>query len=437
MNVIKSCLTRQTALLRPLFAALLTAIACLSWVPVQAQEQNQPLDRIIAIVDDDVVLASELRNRLDQVMDAIQANDQTPPPMEQLQRDLLDRLVLESLQLQMAERAGVRISDDQLNESMGRIAAQNNLDLGQFAQALEQQGISYARAREQVRREMVLQRVQQGNVNQRIQITDQEIDNFLDSADGRAMTSPEYRVLHALLPASGSDADRVAELAERLRQRIAAGESFQDVLAGVDNPRPQGGDLGWRKADELPSLLADVVPTLNQGETGEVIRSSSGFHLLQLVGVRGRGETVEQTRARHILLKASAIRSEEETRQLAARLRQRALAGEDFAALAREFSEDIGSAREGGELGWTSPGQLVSAFQAAMDDTRVGEISEPVLSPFGWHIVLVEDRREQDVTDELRRNMAYNYLHQRKYEEELEAWLQKIRDEAYVDIKFQ
>lgn len=419
----------------------LLATALLTATGLVSAQAEQPLDRIIAIVDDDVVLASELRERVAQVLDAIRANGQEEPPIESLQREVLDRLIVENLQLQMADRAGVRISDDQLNDSMERIAAQNQLSLQQFAEALEEQGLSYADARAQIRREMTLQRVQQGNVSQRTQVSDQEIDSFLNSADGRAMTAPEYRVLHALLPvsdsASADEVERVRALAEQVRDAIRSGTDFPAALSKVDHPRPQGGDLGWRKASELPSLLTDVVPKLDSGEVAEVIRSASGFHLVQLIATRGQGETVEQTRARHILLKASAIRTEEETRQLAAELRARALAGDDFAAMAREYSEDIGSAREGGELGWTTPGQLVPAFQAAMDDTAVGAISEPFKSSYGWHIVLVEDRRQRDVTDDLRRNMAYQYLHQRKYDEELEAWLQKIRDEAYVDIKFQ
>lgn len=422
-----------------LAACALGAIALLGAVSSWAQSDEQPLDRIVAIVDEDVVLASELRARTQQALQAIRSNDQEAPPMEALQREILDRLILESLQLQMAERAGVRISDAQLNEAMGRIAEQNGVSLEQFAQSLDQQGMSYAAAREQVRREMLLQRVQQGNVSQRIQITDQEIDNFLDSAEGRTMTAPEFRVLHALLPVSeDADSGRVTEAqvqAQRLRTRLRLGESFSEVIDSAGD-EVRGGDLGWRKAGDLPSLLADVVPDLEVGETADVIRSPAGFHLVKLQNARGRGEVVDQTRARHILLNPSAIRTEEQTRELAAELRQRALDGEDFGDLAREYSEDIGSAMEGGALGWTNPGQLVPAFQNAMENTSVGAISEPFKTPYGWHIVQVQERRKQDVTNELRRNIARNHLHQRKYEEELEAWLQKIRDEAYVDIKF-
>jgi peptidyl-prolyl cis-trans isomerase SurA len=197
----------------------------------------------------------------------------------------------------------------------------------------------------------------------------------------------------------------------------------------------QHNDLGWRTKEDLPSLFADVVPTLGAGQSTDPIRSPSGYHLIKVVEVRGKGELIQQTKARHILLKPSAIRSDEQCQQLAAQLRQRALSGTDFSELARQYSEDIGSAMEGGELGWTSPGQLVAAFQRAMDNTAPGQISEPFKSRYGWHIVMVEQRRQQDVSDDMRRNMARNYLHDKKYQEELDGWLRKIRDEAFVDIK--
>jgi len=283
-----------------------------------------------------------------------------------------------------------------------------------------------------------LQRVQQGFVSERVQITDQEIDNFLASAEGKSLTAPQYHVLHALIALpDGADAasiDRTRQFAEQLAGRLRAGEPFEKVIATAGPAKVEGGDIGWRSKDNLPSLLADVVPTLSAGQVAEPLRSPAGFHLVKLADARGKGEVIQQTRARHILLKPSAIRSVEQTKQLASELRQRALHGTDFGELARQYSEDIGSAMEGGELGWTSPGQLVGAFQKAMDSTAKGAISEPFESRYGWHIVQVEERRQQDVTDEIRRNMARNYLHQRKYEEELDAWLQKIRDEAHVDI---
>ena len=236
------------------------------------------------------------------------------------------------------------------------------------------------------------------------------------------------------LPADAS-ADRVSQaerFARRLADSVRQGKPVQSVEGDF---KVQQSDLGWRRQHELPSLIAQLVPEMEDGEVAAPIRSPSGYHVVQLVESRGRAEMVRQTRARHILLKPSAIRSEEETQELAAQLRERALAGDSFAELAREYSEDIGSAMEGGDLGWTTPGQLVPAFQQAMDNTAPGEISEPFRSQYGWHIVKVEERRMEDITDDMRRNMARNFIHQRKFEEELQLWLQEIRDKAFVDIK--
>ncbi|HEY3700018.1 MAG TPA: peptidylprolyl isomerase [Spongiibacteraceae bacterium] len=397
--------------------------------------QQQTLDRVLAIVDDDVILASELQTAVDRATANAKRAKHELPPAEQFRRQVFDQLVIDSLQLQIANRAGVRISDSELSDQMEQIAQQNNMTLEQFSEALSKDGVPYTQAREQLRRDLLIKRVQQGSVSEHVQITDQEIENFLSSAEGQAITAPQYHVLHALLPAANAEDNTVRQFAAQLTARLRAGEDFNRVIAIPGPVKVQGGDLGWRNGEELPSLIADAIPSLSAGQSADPIRSPSGYHLIKLAEVRGKGEIVEQTKARHILLKPSAIRSEEQCKQLAGELRQRALSGANFADLAHQYSEDIGSAMEGGELGWTNPGQLVAAFQRAMDDTPKGAISEPFRSRYGWHIVLVEDRRHQDVTDEIRRNMARNYLHEKKYQEELDIWLRKIRDEAYVDIK--
>lgn len=408
----------------------------LSFHSVNAHAELQALDQVVAIVDDDVVLASELRDRIQRVLANIKKTGKQAPPLEEIQREILDQLVLENIQLQMAFRAGVRISDAQLNESMTRIAQQNQMTLSQFKTTLEEEGLSYNSTREQIRTEMMLQRVQQGNVNQRIQITDQEIANFLASEEGKAMTSPEYRMLHTLIPlpsdASTADIEKARNSANALYQRIQNGESYEKVMS---SGKLNISDLGWRKAAELPSLLSGLATTVSKGNTAPPVESASGFHLVKLLSSRGDGEVIAQTKARHILLKPSAIRDDAATEAEINKLRQKVLAGADFAELARQHSEDIGSALEGGDLGWTSPGQLVGAFQQAMENTKIGDTSPAFRSEFGWHILQVMARRDKDVTNDIRRNIARNYLHQRKYEEELQTWLQKIRDEAYIDFK--
>lgn len=399
------------------------------------------LDQVVAIVDDDVIMASELRERVQSITQTLQTRGAELPPEDVLIRETLDRLILESLQLQLAQRVGVRISDAQLNAAMERVAAQNRMSLEEFRQALEAQGESFTAMREQVRREMLIQQVQRGNVNQRIQLSEQEVENFLESSEGQKLVQPEYRVLHALLPldseASEVEVQAAREHVQSLLRRIRAGEDFGEVVSASGGEYTfTGGDLGWRKLEDMPSLFADVAPELDKGETSDPIRSPSGWHLVHMADRQGGGEQiVSQTRVRHILIRPSEILTPEEAREKVAELKSRIEAGEDFAELAREHSEDIGSATEGGDLGWTMPGQMVPEFEAAMNDTPVGELSEPVRSQFGWHLLEVLERREQDMSQQAMKNRAMEVLHQRKYEEELDAWLRKLRDEAFVDIK--
>jgi peptidyl-prolyl cis-trans isomerase SurA len=421
---------------------LLLSVSIISAVltGTMVQAATEVIDQVVAIVDDDIIMASELRERVAAVTNNLDARGIEAPPNNELIQDTLDRLILESIQLQKGGRAGVRIPDEQLNQAVSRIAAQNNMTLEQFQQALEQRNQSYNGMREQIRREMIIQRVQAGNVNQRIQITDQEVGNFMGTQEGQSLTQPQYHVLHALLAlkpdASESKIAAARAQVNQAMQRIRGGEPFKQAINASNRPYPlTGGDLGWRKLDDLPSIFSAIVPQLTPGETADPILSDSGFHLVYLEEVRGAEQVVTQTKARHILIKPSEIMTDKQAGELVTELRARALAGEDFSELAKEYSDDIGSAQEGGELGWTSPGQMVPEFEAAMANAPPGQISEPVQTQFGWHIIAVEGRREQDMTDQASRAKAMDYVHQRKYEEELDAWLQQIRDEAFVDIK--
>jgi len=424
--------------IRALFVA--ASLAALLVIAPGLRAATEMVDQVVAIVDDDIIMASELRERLAALKENLKARGIEAPPEDTLIRETLDRLILESIQLQMGLRVGVRISDAQLNTAVQNIAAQNRLTQEEFIAALEQQGQSYPQMREQIRREMIIQRVQGGNVNQRIQITPKEVDNFLATEDGKKLTQSEYQLLHALLPvspdASASQEADARAYAEQALKKIRAGNSFQEVVSSSTGQyRFTGGDLGWRKAEDLPSLFSDIAPTMPKGTTSDPIRSPSGFHLIYMADLRGNEQIVAQTEVSHILVKPSEILTDDQARELVASLRSRALAGEDFGDMAREYSEDIGSAQEGGNLGWTTPGQMVPEFQVAMDATAVGEISEPVRTQFGWHILMVQGKREQDMTSEAVRKKAGDFLHNRKYQEELDAWLQQIRDEAFVDIK--
>jgi len=400
--------------------------------------QVVPLDSVIAIVDEDIILASEVGERLEQIRASAKQRGITLPDEETVLQETLDRLILESIQLQLADRYGVRVPDAQLDQSMARIAAQNGMTLEQFRDALQQTGQSYAEMRAGLRDELAIQRVQQGSVMRDISITEKEIDNFMMTEEGIALTEPEYRVVQALLPIPRSDTaeQRTAkeDYVNGVLANILAGADFSEAVSVQEPYTFQGGDLGWRKLSDIPSMFAGIIPSLKAGDTGKV-QSSSGLHLVHLAEARGLERLIEQTNVRHILITPNEVLDDEAARNFVLGLKERIDNGEDFASLAQEHSDDIGSAQEGGELGWTNPGQMVPEFETAMANAEIGVVTEPVRSEFGWHILEVTGRRTEDFAEQVRRNQVANYLREAKYEEELDNWLRKIRDEAFVDIK--
>ena len=403
-----------------------------------ASGQIQMLDQVVAIVDDDIILASELQERIEGVRATMESRGVEAPPDDVIVRETLDRLILDSIQLQLANRYGVRIPDQQLDEAMTRLARQNGLTLDQFRVAVEQAGQNYAAMREDLREDLAIQRVQQGNVMRNINISQQEIDNFLTTEEGEEMTQPEYRVIQALLTTSrGEAATEIAAkeaYVDSVLERIESGTAFEEAVGGIEPYAFTGGDLGWRKLGDIPSMFAAVVPDLSIGEVAKV-RSTSGFHLVYLADALGGERLVRQTDVRHILIKPTEVLSDAAAEELAGSLVERVRGGEDFGALARQYSDDIGSAAEGGELGWTNPGQMVPEFEAAMASANEGEVTEPFRSEFGWHILEVKGRRDKDFSGDIQRNQVANYIREQKYQEELDAWLRKIREEAFVDIK--
>lgn len=419
-----------------------TLAACALLVSLSATAQIELLDKVIAIVDDDVVLQSELNQRVATVYAQIQQSGTQAPPQDILLQQVLERLISERLQLNIAYSAGVRIPDEELNAAMGRIAAGNQLTMEQYVEQVHSQGQTIAAVREEIRNELTLMRVQQGKVMRRIRISQQELDNFLNSEEGRFLTSPDVNIGQILLSvpssASTAEADKVLAKAKDLQAQISSGVDFRQlaIANSADQSALQGGDLGWRKMAQLPGVFIDAVEDLAVDEVSQPIRSGAGYHLLKLYERRGGGEQlIEQHFARHILIKPNQIRDQETTVSELNKLRDRALAGEDFAGLAKEFSEDPGSGLKGGELGWSTPGMFVPEFEQTMNSIAVGEISTPFSSQFGWHILQVTERRKQDFSDDILRNRAENMLRQRKYEEELQVWLQEIRDEAFIEIK--
>ena len=423
---------------RSVLALLSVPLLALCVLPSLGSAQIEVLDQVVAIVDDDIILASELQERVQGVRSTMESRGVEVPSDDVLIRETLDRLILDSIQLQLANRYGVRIPDQQLDEAMTRLARQNGLTLEQFRIALEQSGQSYAAAREGLRDDLAIQRVQQGNVMRNINISEQEIDNFLTTEEGEAMTQPEYQVVQALLSISrGEDAAEIVAkeaYVNEVLSNIQSGQPFEQAVSGTEPYAFTGGDLGWRKLGDIPSMFADTVPTLTAGEVAKV-RSSSGFHLVYLADAVGGEQLVRQTDVRHILVKPTEVLNEQAAEDLVVELKARIEGGEDFGELARQYSDDIGSATEGGNLGWTNPGQMVPEFEATMAGTAEGSISQPFRSEFGWHILEVKARRDKDFSGEVRRNQVAGYIRDQKYQEELDAWLRKIREEAFVDIK--
>ena len=407
-----------------------------------AQADFKELDAIVAIVDEDVVLASELLTRLDSVQKQIAASKVEAPPNDVLVSQIMERLILESLELQEADRRGVQIDDESLTQAVIGFAQRNNMSLEQFRQALEQDGLSYVEFRDQIRREMIITRLQRNLVSRRIAISDKDVDDLLSSPYYQQMLSDEYKVGHILLTIEDDSDEAVVEVARvkasEIVEELRAGADFRQMaIANSSSPTAlEGGDLGWRKAGELPSLFSEQVLVLEIGETADPIITRGGIHIVQLLEKRGASmQREQQTLARHILVQASEIRTEAETEALITDIYAKLEAGEDFASLAREYSEDPGSALNGGDLGWSSGEQFVESFRLAMAETATGAMSKPFRSQYGWHVIEVLERRQQDISDEARRNMAMQILHQRRFDEELQKWQRELRDEAFVEVR--
>ena len=414
----------------------------LATVSITASAQLEILDRVAAVVDEDVVLESEVQRRLASIYNQIKQSGTQPPPQEILLQQVLERLISERLQLNMGYDAGIRITDAELNDALARIASSNELTMEQYAEQVHASGSTLSNVREEIRNEMILMRVQQGQVMRRIRISSQELDNFLNSEEGRFMTSPDVNVGHILLPVpsgkSNDEVNAIRERAQALLDEANSGTDFRQlaIANSADQTALQGGDLGWRKMAQLPGVFIEAVEKLEINQISEPIRSDAGYHLIKLYERKGGGEQlIEQHFARHILIKPNQIRDEATVINQLTELRERIKAGEDFALLSKEFSEDPGSALNGGELGWSTPGMFVPEFEQTMGSIEIGEVSAPFLSQFGWHILQVTERRNQDFSENITRNRAQNLLRQRKYEEELQVWLQEIRDEAFVEIK--
>lgn len=398
------------------------------------------LDRIIAVADDGVVLQSELDARLATVKEQLLASNTELPPDNVLQEQVLEALIVSNLQLQLAERAGIVISDAQLNAAMEQIARRNNTTLSELPNILASEGIDYFDFREELRDELTLNQLRQREIISRIEITPLEVEQMLE-ASGQS-EEKDYNLSHILV-AVPSDADQAQianaqERAEDLIRRLREGEDFGRLAVAYSNGQQalNGGALGWRKGNELPTLFTEQVQKMEPGEISPAMRSSSGFHIIRLNDMRGQNPVYEQqSNARHILIIPDEVTNDDQAREQLAEIRAQLLEGADFGDIARTESDDPGSAPRGGELGWNGPNTFVPEFNAALAALEPGEISEPFRTQFGWHIVQLIDRRQRDTSDENRRNQAYLAIRARKAEEEMQLFVRRLRDEAYVDIR--
>lgn len=419
------------------FTFLLPAVLGLAAATAHAQ----PLDRIVVVINDGVVLQSEVDRAMEAGRRQLAERKIAMPPEDILRTQVLERLVLTRVQTQRAQEAGIRVDDRELNEVLNNLATQNKMTLAQFAEALKKEGMDYIGLREQVREEIMINRLRAREIDQRVLVTDQDVDLFL--ANQSRLDQTEYRVAHILVAVpDGASSDariKARAKAEGLLKRLQAGEDFAQVaIAHSDGQQAlAGGDLDWRVGSNLPELFADAIQKLGKGELSPVLENASGFHILRLTDQRGGDErkTTVETRAQHILLQPNALRDEEQTRQQARQLHDRIKNGEDLGELAKKLSDDSGSKIAGGDLGWQPAGVFAPEFEKAIEALQPGQVTAPFRTAFGWHIAKVVERRTRDTTDQTRRARARAAIQNRKAAEEYDMWLRRLRAEAYVEYR--
>lgn len=431
----------------PVLLALLTAGMAVAQQPAYPANPTdiQPIDHIVAVVNENVITRHELDEVLRGALKQLQRQGVEPPPPEILEKQLLERIILNQVQLQLAKETGLTVSDTELDQTLRRIAQENKMSLQEFYNAVEQDGISFNKFRDEIRDEIILARLKEREVNNRISVTEGEVDNFLHTQESSSTKDEEYRIAHILMllpeQADTSQVETRRRRAEEALARLSSGVEFAEVAAEFsDAPDAlEGGLLEWRPAAQLTKDFAEILAPMKPGELTPIIQSENGFHILKLVDRRSQNEAVtivDQTHARHILIKVSELTSETDAQRRAVELKERLEHGGKFEELARLHSED-GSAPSGGDLGWLSPGDTVPEFEHAMSALEPGEVSGPVQSPFGWHLIEVIERRTRDVSKERQRQSARQTLRARKADTAFQEWLQRLRDRAYVEYRLE
>jgi peptidyl-prolyl cis-trans isomerase SurA len=405
-----------------------------------AAKTGRLLDRVVAIVNDGLVTQSDLDEQTAMIAERLREQKTALPPADVLRKQVLDRLIIQEVQAQRAERLGLKISDEQVNSALAEIAQRNNLQLAQLPAALAQQGIDYAAFRDNMRKEITMQALRQRDVLSKISVTPRELEQYLERLKKLPSETTEYNLSHILLAippdATQAQVDEIAKLAQDILERSKT-EDFSRLAVAYSNSQTalEGGSLGWRKGPELPTFLAEMVVGMKAGEVSKPLATPNGYHLVKLNAMRStEGSPIEdQVHARHILMKPNTLQDDATVKQRLSSVRERILKGEEFAAFASSMSEDSGSSVNGGDLGWSGPGTFVPEFESVLAGLKENEISEPFKSQFGWHIVQLLGRRQFDTTEESLRQRAFRQLRESKADEETELWLRRLRDEAFVD----
>ena len=400
------------------------------------------LDGIAAVVEDDIILESELASEVSAIAGRLKSNNVQLPPEEVLYKQVLERLIIDKLQNQLAQKAGLKVTDEMVNESIVNIAQQNGLDMESFKREISNQGMDYGAFKENVRKEIVINQLRSHEIGSRVKVSEQEIDHYLETEISTQDQNVKYLLGHILISVpEGASPEMIQaeqEEARSVTEQLRLGDDFKQMAVSVSDGANalQGGELGWRTLNQLPTLFVDVVKSMSKGDVADPIRSPGGFHILKLMDSTGvESHIITETQARHILVKTNALINDAEARKRLEAIAGRIADGDDFATLAKANSDDTGSAINGGDLGWVTPGMLVPPFEKAMSELEINEISQPVQTQFGWHLIQVLDQRTKDNREQQKKNQARDEIRKRKIEEETELWLRRLRDEAYVDIR--
>ena len=399
------------------------------------------LGKIAAVVEDDVILEQELDKEVAAIAQRIQASKTQMPPESILRKQVLEKMIIDKLQRQMAGKAGITVTEEMLNNSAADIAQRNNMTLMEFRDELERQGMSYKSFMDNMRNEIIINQLRSREIGGRIKVTDREVEHAMETQENIGGQAVQYHLGHILIAvkeaASAAEIQKAQNKADDVVRKLRAGQDFTQTALreSEDDNALKGGDLGWRSLSDIPTLFADKVSTLRTGEVADPIRSPSGFHIIKMLEVKGLdNHMITKTKVRHILLKPNELVDDEEARKRLLALKARIADGDDFAILARANSDDKGSALKGGSLDWVGPGDLVRPFEDAMGKLAINEVSEPVQTQFGWHLIQVLERESKDDSLEHKKNLVREAIRKRKIEEETELWMRRLRDEAYVEI---